>query len=1017
MEYPKEILVKDYFEIHNYYSKIYGNNTFIMMQVGSFHEAYCTDTDGLDLIKLSQQLDVVCTKKNGKEAVSKGNPRMLGFPTIVKESFIEKLCNLNFTVILIDQTSEPPKPKREVTGIYSSSTFIDAKSLITVKTNFLVSIVIDKKSSISNQLCIGICSYDLSTGYGSFYETYSKENDLMLALDDTIRYLETCPPREVILQTTINHNEQIANMSLSNILGYLGLENNMIFNVTNKLTNKISYQSEIFNKVFPNEINIFEKTNLHKYNWARLALTNLFDYTKNHQEYLLTNLKFPNEFTNDKYLYLGNHALEQLDVFINNSNEKGLFDIINNTKTLIGKRYLKLSLSQPLIKSSEIDLRLKLIEKLLNNDNYSKLSNLLEDISDLERLIRRMEIGSLHPFELNLLYLSCYQINKIIDFSTKNNLFNLNNKHVNINNLNSYIEETFEINNLVNLNFSNFVQYDNTLFKPNKYKDIDELSQKIVGSSNFMDNLVTLFSEYIDDKKSKGNDLLTLKYNDREGHYLLLTSRRCELLRNKIDKLKELKVGSIILEIKDFEFTPMPKSNYIKITCNKMKNISDTLVGYKLEMAKLTQRYFKEELLNITSKFGSLLNYWSQEIGFIDFINSGAICAITNHYSKPTIVNQEPDSLESKSFLNAKKMRHPIVEYISKEYEYKPQTISLNGNGILLYGINSSGKSTLMKSIGLNVILAQIGYYVAAESFELNPYKSLFTRISGNDNLHRGLSSFMVEMIELTSILKRNNQNTLMIGDEICRGTDLKSSEIIVTYMLQTLSEAKTSFITATHLHDLTNIQTVKQLKNLSIKHLKITFDEINDKLIFDRELLDGQGDSFYGLTVAKYLMKDKHFNEVTSNILKEVTNIDVKQSKYNSDNYLSECKICKSTNNLESHHIVFQKEFDEKKLNKNKLHYQKDANYNLVTLCSKCHDDVDRHKILINGWVETSNGRELDYEIIQEKPVKQSKYNDELINYIKNLKKETLDPKMAQIKIKEQFNKKLTSKTILSFW
>ena len=154
------------------------------------------------------------------------------------------------------------------------------------------------------------------------------------------------------------------------------------------------------------------------------------------------------------------------------------------------------------------------------------------------------------------------------------------------------------------------------------------------------------------------------------------------------------------------------------------------------------------------------------------------------------------------------KMRHPIVEYISKDYEYKPQSISLNGNGILLYGINSSGKSTLMKSIGLNVILAQIGYYVAAESFELNPYKSLFTRISGNDNLHRGLSSFMVEMIELTSILKRNNQNTLMIGDEICRGTDLKSSEIIVTYMLQTLSEAKTSFITATHLHDLTNIPT-----------------------------------------------------------------------------------------------------------------------------------------------------------------------------------------------------------------
>jgi hypothetical protein len=159
--------------------------------------------------------------------------------------------------------------------------------------------------------------------------------------------------------------------------------------------------------------------------------------------------------------------------------------------------------------------------------------------------------------------------------------------------------------------------------------------------------------------------------------------------------------------------------------------------------------------------------------------------------------------------------------------------------------------------------------------------------------------------------------------------------------------------------------------------------------------------------------MKDQQFNESTSKILLEYDDYsEVKKSKYNSDNFLIECEICKSKNNLETHHIVFQKDF-EKKLTK--LHYQKDANYNLVTLCMSCHDDVDRSKLVINGWKETTNGRSLDYET-NNKIIKKSKYSDELVDYIKSLK-DNGDVKMARIKIKETYDKKLSSQTILSFW
>jgi DNA mismatch repair protein MutS len=1007
MNYTKEIFVKDYFEIHDFYSKIYGKDrTIILMQVGAFHECYSCDTEGLDLISLASNLNIVCTKKNNKEVLSKNNPRMLGFPIEVTQVFIDKLCNLNFTVVVIDQTSEPPKPKREVTGIFSPSTFINTNFNQNIKGRNIISFVIEKTT---NKICIGLSSYDIFTGYGSYYETYSNINDIIIALDDSIRYLETTNPIEVLIYTTIKDDEQIQNMTIKNIIEYLGFSEKMLFNINFKNTNKISYQQIIFEKIFKNQPNIFEITNLHQYNWARLSLTNLFEYVKNHQENLINSLKLPKQFINDKFLYLGNRALEQLDIF---SNQKSLFDIINYTKTLIGKRYLKSELTKPLIDINKISERYELIDKLIKNDNYKILNNLLEDINDLEKLIRRLEINILHPYELNLLFLSYYQIKKIIDFSNNNNIFKL--KNINIDSFLDSIKNTFDLNIISNLNFSNFNDYDKNIFINDKYPEITQLYNKIKNSNCFMEKLMESLSNLIDDKKVKDGSLINLKYNERDGHYLLLTNKRCSLLKSKLEKIKIIKIDDIELDVNELIFTPQPTNLYTKINCKKIKELSTMVVSYKIELAKLTKYNFIQELEIITKNFSLILHYWSKKISFIDFINSGANCAIKNHYSKPQITNNDI------SYFKAEQLRHPIVENINNNFEYKPHNIEL-GNvdicGILLYGINSSGKSTLMKSIGLNIILAQIGYYTSSISFEFTPYKSLFTRISGNDNLHRGLSSFMVEMIELTSILKRNDKNTMVIGDEICKGTEEKSANIIVAYMLKTLSESNTSFITATHLHKLSELEIVKSLKNVKSKHLKITYDSQNDKLIFDRELSDGQGDTFYGLTVAKFLMKDQHFNEITSEILNDYNNVNtIKKSKYNSNNYLINCEICKDTNNLETHHINFQKDFNTDKINKDLFHIQKDANYNLVTLCTHCHDDVDRNNYIIYGWVNTTNGRELKYEK-QNIIIKKTKYSNDLIQYIKSIHKQTTDLKFARILIKENYNTKVSKSTISKIW
>ena len=290
MDYPKEILVKDYFEIHNYYSKIYGKGrTIILMQVGSFHEAYCTDSEGLDLVKLSQQIDVFCTKKNSNLPLSTSNPRMMGFTVFVTRNFIDKLIDLNYTVVLIDQVSEPPKPERKVTGIFSPATHIENKSN---KTTHLVSVVLDKiKDSKSNdyQLCIGLASYDLTTGEGAIFETYSKSDDVLIGLDDAQRFLETYPPREIILENSLSDKEQIANMNVDEILGYLGINKESTYSVSISGHKKISWQKNLFEQIYKLDTNIdvIEILGLQFLNWARLSLTLLLDYVMSHQPRLL----------------------------------------------------------------------------------------------------------------------------------------------------------------------------------------------------------------------------------------------------------------------------------------------------------------------------------------------------------------------------------------------------------------------------------------------------------------------------------------------------------------------------------------------------------------------------------------------------------------------------------------------------------------------------------------------------------------------------------------------------------
>jgi DNA mismatch repair protein MutS len=273
-----------------------------------------------------------------------------------------------------------------------------------------------------------------------------------------------------------------------------------------------------------------------------------------------------------------------------------------------------------------------------------------------------------------------------------------------------------------------------------------------------------------------------------------------------------------------------------------------------------------------------------------------------------------------------------------------------------------------MKSIGLSVVLAQAGFFVPAVELRFGLYDKLFTRIVSQDNLYKGLSTFAVEMMELKNIFNRANERSLVLGDEISQGTETESALAIVSSAILKLISLKSTFIFATHLHQLGSIPQLQSLQNLIFLHLGIKYDESNDSLIYNRVLQLGMGDSLYGLEFAKSLHMDKEFLTMAQTIRENLnhggSNIKnlrkQKSSKYNKDLYLSKCALCdKAVEDV--HHIAEQKDANA---SGHIDHFHKNHKYNLIPLCKIHHAMVHEGKINISGFVMTNEGLKLHYEI-----------------------------------------------------
>jgi len=897
-----QLLIENYFDLQEKVEKKYGQNTLVFIEIGSFYEIYQYDNIG-KAEEISKTLNIVLTKKNKNiSSVSLKNPYLCGIPTVSLERFLQKLISENkWTIVLIKQEGYPPNISRTLSKIISPGTNID---YIDNDDNiYIASIFLDKNNQ--NVYSIGLSLIDITIGTTIVYENYGLSNDKEITIDETSQILSNYNVSEAIITSSINNIEEIKNKLIKhNIPIVIKTEEDV------KETININYQNELLKHSYKTEsqLSAIEELNLERMPFTTNSLSILLEFIIEHNKLIGTKLQKPKQIYSSKYMYMGNNPIQQLDIY--NKEEIDVLDIVNKGISAIGRRFIKEQLLNPLTSKEEINKRYKESKLFINNPKRKKIEDKLKGIYDIERILRKCEIETIQPFEFSNLYNSLRLIQEIESLNNINDFLFYN--------IFLKLEKTFDFNIM---SMSNLTNITKTFIRENISKDLDKVQKELIN---------------LEAQKDLGlSSYFNLKESEMEGLYLEITNKKYNEVKNELNKFEIDNIRSL--------------KNSKKIFLKELNKINEKHTVLTQKLIKLTKEIFIEKIkeLNI-----NLIREKIEYICEIEFYINNAKLYEEKAYTIPNIEDFKDN------FYEAEELRHPIVESIENEIFIpnnvqfgKKENMQLDTsvlfnknqlNGFLLYGQNSSGKTVLSKSIGISIILAQAGFFVPAKTLRYSIFKSLFTRISGNDNLSKGLSTFAVEMIELKNILNRANEKSLIIGDEISHGTETVSGLSIVASTVLSLYEKNSSFVIATHLHQLSTIEDIEETKSISSVHLSLQYNEEKDELKYNRKLQKGRGSSIYGLEFAKSLKMPRDFLEkaykIRKNIAEDLSGLEEltkkRKSKYNSKVYIGICSQC-GEKAEEVHHIN-----EQNKANKNGLigHFNKNNKANLKPLCKECH-------------------------------------------------------------------------------
>jgi len=423
------------------------------------------------------------------------------------------------------------------------------------------------------------------------------------------------------------------------------------------------------------------------------------------------------------------------------------------------------------------------------------------------------------------------------------------------------------------------------------------------------------------------------------------------------------------------KFTELKSGGWID--CTALQQANTKLLKLRDALENLVNIHLADACLAI-SEAGALL--WSlaeQWVSHVDGTQCIAKVSKERGFSCPII----EDGTSGIDIIN---LRHPLVEATASRISYVKHNVSLNKNGWLIYGMNASGKSTLMKATGLCVLLAQAGCFVPAQLMRLRPFHAVYTRILNQDNLFAGLSSFAVEMSELRDILRNADEHTLVLGDELCAGTESISAQALVASGIQWLIKRNSCFMFATHLHDLPQLIDTTRVE---VWHLHVEYDSQTKKLIYDRSLRKGNGSTLYGLEVARAMDLPSEFIEQAlenrHRIMGSSKQEEAQSSSWNTSIVRKECEVCKKViqSDLEVHHIQHRASAHNQILGDGTHMNDK---RNLIVICQMCHDEVHAGTMEIGELKVTSDGPERQVSIAPAQEKKKGKWTEEEMKTVK---------------------------------
>jgi len=989
-------IYKEFAQQYVKYANEYNTDKFIFfMQVGSFYENYSWEMKDENFYLFNKQskktasiLNMIRSYKTSKKPHTYNNPRMYGFPDKSRERHLERLLEEDYTIVLIGQRDGPGKKKiRDVVERFTSGTNTNNKH----DDNYVMTLVINEYKNKKKYCGISLVNINANDNY--FFECSDSDYDPNCVINNIVKIILTYQPVEYLIYNLSNIDETI----LVNLLNIANEKYMMKKHILPEYK-KIDYQTEFFDQIYGRDclLTAIEKINLGNSPDARLSFLLLLKYINNQNPVLLKNLQYPVNINFEEHLNLDYNTAEQLNIIGDSKYDKFcILSLMNFTSTNMGKRMLKRRVMSPYANVEKIQEMYDLIEEMIGKNNYTEFEKYLDELPDITKKHKKIYFESITPMEL-------YDLNESYKFIL--NLLELKNKNPK---LKKYLDDNFNLNHLEILDYK---KWYNDIFNEDavmRCRDIQEISSNIfkedydeelrecMKSLKEVDNYRDVFRDIVDTFLSSH----LKKYGTRyEKNYLYVTKTKLNILKKFAT---DLKIGDLQLIHK-----VLNKKDYI--TTEKLNEMNRKESKNLDKLRTRTEKLYNEYIQTL-SKHKCFYEKLDEVSGMIDYIKSGVKCAIINNYVKPEI-----DYKEEESYFDVKDFRHPIIEKINREIPFISNSMRLDKKtkGLVLSGINGIGKSSCLKNIGILLIMAQAGYYVPCRSMIYSPFNSILTRIKGNDNIYTNSSSYTVEIQELSNILRKANSKSLILIDELCRGTEhLSSHALTISIIKHLINDKKSRFILTSHMHSIfenKDIQNLWKTKEISIQHMSIDIKQ--GEIIYLRKLVDGPSDTKYGLEIARNLGIDEALIgdaiKIRNDYLGKTNEIlPTKNSLYNKDLFMKQCEICGSQERLETHHIREQNEADQSGyiLDGN---FHKNDKHNLSVLCKECHKRITFGKIKMTQRVMTTKGPKVQILNLEKDNID----NDKTAKLISDLRVKKISWKSIPMMLKNNYNIELSS-------